>query len=300
MKYDDFMFEYDNTGKVVYIVDMLTAKGYRVSGNINDDILKNFLNKIRRSRNTDIGSIPRWLKFVNSKTSNFSSKKMINILLITYTIFVLSNMMILLSGTYNLIPWNYNFFNSFTSIQVIMGILLFVAGLLIVHEGSHILISIVQGIPVSKLGFKIKYGFVPMVYVRLFPTSYRNKQLNIAFAGLVADQILIFLYLVTFKLTNSNFFQISIILQLVLTVFNYNLLFPSDFTQMILSKINYLSFRREAFLYTFSLLKMKLSFIPSKINFIKIVYVTLFYIFLIVMIINLINIIFWFIGEIYV
>ena len=297
MRYKDFILEYNDSGKLSYIVDIVTAKGYKINGSVLEAEIDKLLDGLRDSRKTNISSIPRWLRFINFRLQNYSSKPIARLLIFIYASFVLLNIFSVFIKPIKLFPINYTFFSHFSSLQVVVGICIFITGLIVIHEGGHILVSILQGIPVSKLGFRMKYGIVPMVYVRLYPTMYRNKQINIAFAGLVADQILFFAYLLGWDLSHLKSFQVSLLLQVVLTIFNYNLLFPSDLTQMLLSKLDYLDFRKDSFIYLQDIIKNRESIILKKINILKIVYALLFYVLIILMVVNIVSIFFFLIGE---
>lgn len=287
MSQDEFIFEYDSSGNLRYIVDEKTIVGYIVKESPSEEEVQKIIASISRNRRS-ITKIPKWITKINNiLLGNLSSKITFRLLLLLYLIFFLINLInYSIHGDNINFQINFDFFSKLNSSQVLLGIILFFCGLIFFHEGFHILISLVQGVKVSRIGFKLKYGFVPMLYVRVFPTSYNLKKMNIAIAGLVADQFLLFLFSTLFLILNSEIIYIAMLLQVTLSIFNYNILFPSDFTQAVLSKINYLDFRKDSFLYLRGLLKgSNIDFKP--INILKIVYSILFFVMILVLFLNM-------------
>ena len=283
---DDFIFEYNSSGNLQYIIDQKAIVGYVVKEAPTKEEVQKIITSISMNRKS-VTKIPKWLNKLNDTLlGDLSSKKTSKLLMLIYFVFFSINIINYFNfRNYLKFQMTLDFFSKFNSNQVLIGIILFFVGLIFLHEGFHIFISLLQGVKVSKLGFKLKYGFIPMLYVRIFPTSYNKKKMNIAFAGLVADQFLLLLFSVFFWVTKSEVFYVALILQITLSVFNYNILFPSDFMQSILSRIDYLEFRNDSFKYLGNILKgSKVDF--KFVNILKLIYSVSFFIMLLILFLN--------------
>lgn len=290
-EFEDIVLEYNDNNEIVYIVDEYNLRGFRVKNIKSSHDLEKAIESIKSTRTEKKNSISCWIKKINNYAKKCPPKKVSNLLITIYIISILINFYCLfLYPELMDIKVDSFFFHELSPKNVIYGLIIFFTGLILIHEGSHIFVSLMQNIKVSKLGFRIKYGFIPMLYVRIYPTSYNKKKMNIAMAGLVADQILLCIYINIFIWTRGQTVLISLILQFILLIFNYNPLFPSDFTQTILAKHDMLNFRMEAFRFFKSIFKLK-RFSINKINLIYLLYSCLFLVFLILMFINMISII---------
>ena len=141
----------------------------------------------------------------------------------------------------------------------IQGAVLFFLGILLVHEVFHIIAARMQRIEVVKVGFRMKYYFFPIVYVRILATGNNLKRANVALAGNLADALLANLYMLLFLSFQEPVYAIAFSLQLTMLFFNYNLLLPTDFTIFLLSLIRKPDFRANAIAYTKFKLKVSKS-----------------------------------------
>lgn len=130
------------------------------------------------------------------------------------------------------------------------GAILFFVGILFVHEVFHIIAARMQRIEVVKVGFRLKYYFFPIAYVRILATGNNLKRANVALAGNLADVLLANLYMLLFLNAQEPVYAIAFSLQLTMLFFNYNLLLPTDFTIFLLSLIKKPDFRADAIAYT--------------------------------------------------
>lgn len=144
--------------------------------------------------------------------------------------------------------------NQDRSIGSLLGILIFLFGVICVHEMSHIIIARIQNIYVKKVGFKLKYYIFPIFYVKIFPTLDNHKKANVAFAGLVADMFLLLVYEIIYHITGLQMIRFALGLQFIMSIYNYNLLLPTDFTNAVAQFFKVGNFRKQAFDYTKSLL----------------------------------------------
>lgn len=145
-------------------------------------------------------------------------------------------------------------------LDYIIVLAIFYAGVYLIHEYFHVIISKIQGIEIRKIGFKIKYYMFPIAYVQFMPTSRDRARANIAFAGNVADLFLLVTYYLIYLHTNYIYFYFVLFFQLVMTFWNYNLFLPTDFLIFILSYFKIPSFRVKSLKmtkkYLFNLLTM--------------------------------------------
>ncbi|MEJ8303503.1 site-2 protease family protein [Saccharibacillus sacchari] len=132
----------------------------------------------------------------------------------------------------------------------IQGAILFFIGILFVHEVFHIIAARMQQIEVIKVGFRLKYYFFPIAYVRILATGHNLKRANVALAGNLADVLLANAYMLLFLNFQEPIYAIAFSLQLTMLFFNYNLLLPTDFTIFLLSLIKKPDFRANAIAYT--------------------------------------------------
>lgn len=136
------------------------------------------------------------------------------------------------------------------TVSGIQGAILFFVGILFVHEVFHIIAARMQQIEVVKVGFRLKYYFFPIAYVRILATGNNLKRANVALAGNLADVLLANIYLLLFLNFQEPIYAIAFSLQLTMLFFNYNLLLPTDFTIFLLSLIRRPDFRANAIAYT--------------------------------------------------
>lgn len=158
-----------------------------------------------------------------------------------------------------------------TVMDYIIVLILFYSGVYLVHEYFHVIIAKIQGIEIRKIGFKVKYYIFPIAYVQFMPTSKDKVRANIAFAGNVADLILLLIYYLIYLTTHSIHFYYVLFFQILMTFWNYNPFLPTDFLIFILSYCKIPSFRVKALKltknYIVSLLSMKFKRINLKDSF---------------------------------
>ncbi|NWK83664.1 hypothetical protein HYE69_02450 [Staphylococcus sp. GSSP0090] len=248
---DKIIKEYDNSNNLIYIADFVTGKGYKVKNEVkkNSDTeleLEKHIKKIRgdkRRQNNFFGILVN--KLLNFKKSLddmklFKCLGWLYILLLIVLIYQFTSNNYILNSLLSIQ-------NNYSSWEFILGIFLFFIGVICIHEFSHILIARMSNILVLKLGAKFKYYIFPIIYVKAMPTSFRMKKVNIAFAGLIADLLIINIYIFLYLTLENYFFLIALKFHFLLFIFNYNILLPTDFTQAFLNLIHKEKFRDTAF-----------------------------------------------------
>ena len=248
----NYLKEYNNHGKLVFIVDKRTAKGFHVKDGASEFEIENSLDKIweNESIKRDLSKTPvnRLIAF----NSEVKPKKISIFLSIIYLSLVI---LILIMHTARIFKFS-NLIINITESNVkesLIGLIIFISGAYLIHEFSHVLIARLQGIYIKKMGFRIRYFLFPILFVRVFPTSCREKKINIAFVGLVSDLFLLILYNSFYVSTTEIYMQIALNLQFLMTIFNYNIFLPTDFANSIFQYFNQGNFRNQAFIYVKSL-----------------------------------------------
>ncbi|MER2029613.1 MAG: hypothetical protein ABS903_10635 [Solibacillus sp.] len=295
----DILYEYDSDGNLSYIVDIQTSKGYRVN-NVNNSNFKVIEQEIFDYITNE--------RIKNTKTLNRTADVINKIINFKKELSVEKVKIFLLSLYFLLIPINvwlfihYSIFNNvfFINSDVLLntnafvkGILMFVVGIIFIHEGSHILIARMFNIRIEKIGFKFKYYAMPIFFVRVYPTSYTKKKMNIAFVGLVADLLLLMTYLSLYVTFESPTLLIALNFQLLLAIFNYNIFLPTDFTQSVLNYFGKSNLRNEILSYVKEAFKGNIKVVLKELGIIKLgfyfVYTLLFSLVWLFMLINLAN-----------
>ncbi|MGM0122882.1 hypothetical protein IGI37_000248 [Enterococcus sp. AZ194] len=287
-----YLKEYNLQGELIFIVDKKTAKGFHVKNNSESiNVESAILKKIDSNFNgKDISKsyINRLTTFKHIANPSRLSK----ILVILYWSLLLVLLSTGLSGTLNLSVQNINQSSNGEFFKGMKGLFIFLLGVFFIHEFSHVLVARLQGIFIKKIGFRLRYLVFPIFFVRVFPTSNRQKKINIAFVGLVSDLFLLLFYNTLFIITDQTVFQYALNLQLLMTFFNYNILLPTDFTNSILFYFNFGNFRNEAFEYSKNIFKRNTSIYKQASKIKRIVYVLytlLFTTLWILVLLNLVN-----------
>ncbi|MFL0584946.1 hypothetical protein ACH0B6_20545 [Solibacillus silvestris] len=179
------------------------------------------------------------------------------------------------------IYWAWPVLNSMSTVTIekvefLKAILIFMAGLIIIHEMFHVISARMQLIEVYSIWFKLKYYFIPIFYVKIVPTGNDIKRANIAFAGNVADLLLIVTYSCALMITEQPYWSVVLIFQIVMSIFNYNILFPTDFYLGLFSGIGKATFRVKAIKFTKEWISRKVK-IEGKQNVFQLIYGLAFY-----------------------
>ena len=178
-------------------------------------------------------------------------------------------------------------------IDFLKGIFIFLIGIIFIHEMFHVISARMQKIEVYSIWFKLKYYFIPIFYVKIVPTGNDLKRANVAFAGNVADLLLIIAYSVALMLTEEPYWCVVLIFQLVMSLFNYNILFPTDFYLGLFSGIGKATFRVNAISFTKQWLQRK-SNVLGKQNIWQLIYGLSFYAMLLMFLFSMIrNVSYW-------
>lgn len=172
-------------------------------------------------------------------------------------------------------------------------IAIFLIGIIIIHEMFHIISARIQKIEVYSIWFKLKYYFIPIFYVKIVPTGNGIKRANIAFAGNIADLLLIVIYSLALMLTEEPYWSVVLIFQIVMSICNYNILFPTDFYLGLFSSIGKAAFRVNAIQFTKEWLQRKAK-VEGKQNVWQLLYGLSFYTMLLMFLFSMIwNISYW-------
>lgn len=286
-----FKEEFNIEGDINFISDRSNCKGYYLKK----------LKKINELNSNDIAALKKigylidndatissiqstgLVKIINSASvPNINEKFLRNILYTLFVVMLLFNVMLFR----NLNIFQVEFLETEVTVKVyIYGFTVFMFGVIFIHELAHIIVSRIQEVEIFKLGFKLKYYIFPMIYVKILPTGNNTKRANIAFAGNVADQLLTFFYilLIIYLAKDTllyNVIKFALIMQIFMTIANYNLLMPTDFTNFILSTFKNENFRERALKYCKSLIirkgQNKEYFATSKEKFFAVAYVLIF------------------------
>jgi hypothetical protein len=184
--------------------------------------------------------INRLIQFKNP----FNEKKLLIILLALFFIFLGSLTLMFVKGSI------YGKMVQFSTGKTIIAFSIFLLGVIFVHELLHILISRMQNIGIFKYGIKLRYYFIPILYVRILPTGNNLKRANIAFAGNIADLLLLNIYASLYLCTGLDLFLQIFYIQMIMLLFNYNLFLPTDFYIFLFSLMNKSDFRTRAIKFT--------------------------------------------------
>ncbi|MGE7917631.1 hypothetical protein ACQKM9_01630 [Viridibacillus sp. NPDC093762] len=160
--------------------------------------------------------------------------------------------------------------------EFLQSIAIFLIGIIVIHEMFHVISARLQQIEVFSIWFKLKFYFIPIFYVKIIPTGNDLKRANIAFAGNIADVLLIMLYSGVVILTEDPMWSIVLSFQLIMSVFNYNILFPTDFYIGLFSFIKKPNFRVESVNFTKQFFR-KPTTIKEKGHLLQLIYGILFY-----------------------
>ncbi|WP_100332279.1 zinc metalloprotease [Bacillus xiapuensis] len=279
-KNPNFSIEFLNENKY-FLFDRKNCKGYYLTykGDIEATLKKEKieeLNKIGFYDDTELKE-EHWVNKIFITNSNISPK----FILINQLIFFLGLLPIaitLLIQSFDGI--GYLDFELLNFKEYGIAMLVFLGGILFIHEMLHVVISRMQGIEIFSIAFKLKYYFIPIFYVKIVPTGNDLKRANVAFAGNIADLILIILYSSLALIFQQPEFIICLNLQLIMSIFNYNIFFPTDFYLGIFSLIGKSNFRTEAINYTkqFIFSKKKQSILKGYRDIIKLAYGLAFYV----------------------
>lgn len=276
-----YIEEYDKTGNLVFIVDRRTGRGFHVKRNLTSQEKEELFSSLE---NEEVNKKPlseSWINRIFNFNREVSSVGISKVLLTTYVS--------LLACIGFLAFLNNSIFRttqvSYTKeglTQLLIGFGVFIIGVIFIHELSHILVARLQGIYVKKVGFRIRYFIFPIFYVRIFPTSNRQKKINIAFVGLVSDLLLLVIYSSSYLIFNSAVLKIALTYQTIMALYNYNVLLPTDFANTLFQFFNIGNFRVEAFEYSKHLFSRKGSTnelhqsLPPKKKILYITYTILF------------------------
>ncbi|MDQ6112992.1 hypothetical protein [Enterococcus gallinarum] len=242
-----YIKEYDDKGNLIFVVDKKTGRGFRLKQTLPLSEVDSLMENIgeQSQHNLSESMINKFFSFKNEISPVLLSR----ILIILYGSFlgclVFSSIFMGPIFTKTIIIYTKE-----GLIHSFIGLVIFVIGVLFIHEFSHIIAARWQGIYVKKVGFRIRYFIFPVFFVRIFPTSNRQKKMNIAFVGLAADLFLLNIYNTAFLISNMTSFRMALTYQLVMTIYNYNILLPTDFSNSLLQFINRGNFRSEAFEYS--------------------------------------------------
>jgi hypothetical protein len=274
-----YLKEYNNRGELVFIVDKKTAKGFHVRNSIGDVNIEEIISKKINNNSDDKDISCSCINRITAFRKIANTTQVSKLLLALYCTFFLLLALMIIFGKFSLSIHSISNVSEFDIVNSLKGLFLFVIGVFFIHEFSHVLVARSQDIFIKKIGFRLRYLVFPIFFVRVFPTSNREKKMNIAFVGLVSDLFLLLFYNISFLITNQSIFQYALSFQLLMTLFNYNILLPTDFTNSVLLYFNFGNFRNEAFEYSKSFLKRNQTIYKqaSKVRrFIYILYTVLF------------------------
>lgn len=171
--------------------------------------------------------------------------------------------------------------------------MIFIIGIILIHEMFHVISARLQNIEVFSISFKLKYYFIPICYVKIIPTGNDIKRANIAFAGNIADFFLIILYISIFITTKNPMWLVVLSLQSTMSLLNYNIFFPTDFYIGLFSILKKPNFRVQSVKFT-KLVLTKKAKLKRKEHLIQLIYGISFYgilVFFIVM--SALNVMLW-------
>lgn len=158
----------------------------------------------------------------------------------------------------------------------IQAIIIFLIGIILIHEMFHVVSARLLNIEVFSISFKLKYYFIPIFYVKIIPTGNDLKRANIAFAGNVADFFLIILYSSIVLITENPMWLVVFSLQFTMSLLNYNIFFPTDFYIGLFSMFKKPNFRVQSIKLTKQILTRQAA-LKRKEHLIQLLYGISFY-----------------------
>ncbi|WP_330994580.1 hypothetical protein [Staphylococcus pseudintermedius] len=275
--------------RLVYIYDSYTGKGYNFKNkNIckKEDmtLIENKIISLRQDKKIKSNKISSMLNKNIRPINKFSDQNIFKTLFILYTFLILVLVYLLINTN---IKEHFTYYNHEQS-DFVKGVIIFCVAILLIHEMSHAFVARISNIEVVKIGFRLKYYIFPILFVRVRPTSFKQKKINIAFVGLVSDLFLLNSYIILSYLFPYPYIYILVTLQFILTLYNYNILFPTDFTQSIFTYFDISEFRKNSSAYLKSVLKRENTFKFDKISIIYLAYSCGFIIFWLFIFINMV------------
>jgi len=286
----------------IFLSDREACKGYYIHLNNNtvESLTENRIESLAALGLYDNEAIYKKPHFINRiiKFSNPISEKTL------FTISILLMLFGILGATLSIWnSWPMMEINGIANFNVdgfvfIKSMLIFLMGIISVHEMAHVLSARLQNIEVFTISFKLKYYFIPIFYVKIVPTGNNLKRANIAFAGNVADSFLIIIYSSMFIVTGDLIWSIVLTLQIIMGVFNYNILFPTDFYIGFFSLIKKPDFRVQSINFTNHFFTRRSAF-HKKIHLYYLIYGILFYgMFILFLVTTGLNITYWIIRGV--